>query len=141
MNKILVVEDEESIADMLRHCLEAEGHLVILAENGKTGLNWIKEVRVDLAIIDLGLPDMHGLEVCRSIKEDPKTRSIPIIILTGNSSNVAKIEANLDANADLFLNKPISIEDLNKAVAMVFEKSGKKKLLLRNSLRTRFDNQ
>lgn len=141
MNKILVVEDEESIADMLRHCLEAEGHLVILAENGKTALNWIKEVRVDLAIIDLGLPDMHGLEVCRTIKEDPKTRSVPIIILTGNSSNVAKIEANLDANADLFLNKPISIDDLNKAVAMVFEKSSKKKLLLRNSLRTRFDNQ
>jgi len=141
MNKILVVEDEESIADMLRHCLEAEGHLVILAENGKTALNWIKEVRVDLAIIDLGLPDMHGLEVCRTIKEDPKTRSVPIIILTGNSSNVAKIEANLDANADLFLNKPISIDDLNKAVAMVFEKSGKKKLLLRNSLKTRFDNQ
>ena len=141
MNKILVVEDEESIADMLRHCLEAEGHLVILAENGKTALNWIKEVRVDLAIIDLGLPDMHGLEVCRTIKEDPKTRSVPIIILTGNSSNVAKIEANLDANAALFLNKPISIDDLNKAVAMVFEKSGKKKLLLRNSLKTRFDNQ
>lgn len=141
MNKILVVEDEESIADMLKHCLEAEGHLVILAENGKTALNWIKEVRVDLAIIDLGLPDMHGLEVCRAIKEDPKTRSVPTIILTGNSSNVAKIEANLDANADLFLNKPISIDDLNKAVAMVFEKSGKKKLLLRNSLRTRFDNQ
>ena len=139
MNKILVVEDEESIAEMLRHCLEAEGHLVILAENGKTALNWIKEVRVDLAIIDLGLPDMHGLEVCRTIKEDPKTRSVPIIILTGNSSNVAKIEANLDANADLFLNKPISIDDLNKAVAMVFEKSEKKKLLLRNSLKTRFN--
>ncbi|MDO8802989.1 MAG: response regulator [Elusimicrobiota bacterium] len=140
MNKILVVEDEESICAMLRHCLEGEGHLVITAANGQTALNWIKEIRLDLAIIDLGLPDIPGLEICRKIKDDPKTRTMPIIILTGNNSNVARIEGNLDASADLFLNKPISIEDLKKAVAMTFEKSAKKKLLLRNSLRTRLDN-
>jgi len=138
MNKILVVEDEEGISELLKHCLEAEGYLVLATDKGKTALEWVKEVRVDLAIVDLGLPDIHGLEVCRTIKENPKTRAIPIIILTGNTSNVAKIQGNLDANADLFLNKPISTDDLKKAVAMVFEKSEKRKMLLRNSLKTRF---
>ena len=89
--------------------------------------------------MDLGLPDISGFEVCRHIKDNPKTRSIPVIILTGNTSNNAKIEGNMEANADLFLNKPIGIDDLKKAVNMMFEKVAKKKLLLRNSLKTRFD--
>ena len=140
MNKILVVEDEESITELLKFCLEAEGHLVVATDKGRTALEWIKEVRVDLAIVDLGLPDINGLEVCRAIKENPRTRSIPIIILTGNTSNVAKIEGNLAGGADLFLNKPISTDDLKKSVTMVLEKAKKKKLLLRNSLKTRLDN-
>jgi len=140
MNKILVVEDEESITELLRLCLEAEGYLVLATDKGRTALEWIKETRLDLAIIDLGLPDIHGMEICRAIKENPKTRALPIIILTGNTSNIAKIEGNLNANADLFLNKPISTEDLKKSVALILEKSSKKKLLLRNSIKTRLDN-
>lgn len=135
MKKILIVEDEASVLQMLRRFAETEGYLPVAAENGQTALNWLKEVRVDLAIVDLGLPDMNGLEICRKIKEDPKTASIPVIVLTGNNSNNARIEANLDASAELFLNKPISMEDLRKAVEMVFEKSEKKKLLLRNAIK------
>lgn len=135
MKKILIVEDEASVLQMLRRFMETEGHLPVAAENGHTALNWLKEVRVDLAIVDLGLPDMNGLEICRKIKEDPKTASIPVIILTGNNSNDARIEANLDASVELFLNKPISAEDLKKAVQLVFEKSEKKKLMLRNAIK------
>lgn len=139
MNKILVVEDEKNIRELLKIWLEAEGHLVITAQDGAAALNWLKEVRLDLAIIDLGLPDISGMEICKNIKGNPLTRSVPIIILTGNTTNVAKIEGNLEANADLFLNKPLSPEDLKKAVASIFEKSEKKKLLLRNSLRPRLN--
>ncbi|MDD2804779.1 MAG: response regulator transcription factor [Elusimicrobiales bacterium] len=135
MHKILIVEDEEAVQEMLKRFLEHEGYLVITADKGRTALNWVKEVRVDLAIVDLGLPDMNGMEVCRAIKEEPRTSSMPVIILTGNTSNEARIEGNLDASVELFLNKPISIEDLKKAVSMVFEKSEKKKLLLRNSIK------
>lgn len=138
-NKILVVEDEVTISELLKDCLEADGYLVVATDSGKVAIEWIKEIRVDLAIVDLGLPDISGFEVCRAIKDNPKTRSIPTIILTGNTSNAAKIEGNLEANADLFLNKPFSIDDLKKAVTMMFEKAAKKKLLLRNSLKTRFD--
>jgi len=139
MYKILVVDDEKAILEMLRLCLESQGYMVLTADTGKMAMNWIKEVRLDLAIVDLGLPDMNGLQICMAIKEDPKTRATPIVILTGNTSNEAKIKGNIDGNADLFLNKPIEISDLKTAVATILEKSEKKKLLLRNSFKSRLD--
>jgi DNA-binding response OmpR family regulator len=137
MKKILLIDDEDSVLEMLRRFLEHAGYLVVTADRGKTGLEWAKETRLDLAIVDLGLPDMPGMEVCRELKENPKTSGIPLIILTGNSTNEARITGNLDARAELFLNKPISIEDLRKAVEMIFEKCEQRKLLLRNSIKTR----
>lgn len=139
MHKILVVDDEKSILEMLKYCLEHEGHMVITAETGQMAMNWIKEVKLDLAIVDLGLPDVSGIQVCEFLKEDPKTRSTPVIILTGNTSNEARIKSNLCANAELFLNKPIEIDDLRKAVSTILEKAEKRKLLLRNSFKTRLD--
>lgn len=139
MHKILVVDDEKSILEMLKYCLEHEGYMVLTAETGEMAKNWVKEVKLDLAIVDLGLPDISGLQVCEFIKEDPKTRATPIIILTGNTSNDARIKGNSCANAELFLNKPIEIDDLRKAVAAILEKSEKKKLLLRNSFKARLD--
>ncbi len=139
MHKILVVDDEKSILEMLKYCLEHEGYMVLTAETGEMAQNWIKEVKLDLAIVDLGLPDISGLQVCEFLKEDPKTRATPIIILTGNTTNDARIKGNCCANAELFLNKPIEIEDLRKAVASILEKSEKKKLLLRNSFKARLD--
>ncbi len=139
MYKILVVDDERSIQDLLKRCLEDDGYLVITTDKGQTALNWMKEVRLDLAIVDLGLPDMSGMDVCRAIKDDPKTRITPIVILTGNSTNEARIEGNEDAGAELFLNKPISTEDLRKAVKVIFEKAEKKRILLRTSLKTRLE--
>lgn len=140
MKKILIVDDEESIQEMLRRVLEHDGHLVITAGKGQTALQWLRETRLDLAIVDLGLPDISGMEVCRAIKEDPRTRCIPVIILTGDSSNGARIAGNLCNSVELFLNKPVSIDDLKKAVALSFEKADKKKLLLRNSVRSRLEN-
>lgn len=137
MKKIMVVEDEESVREMLKRFLEHSGHLVIGAEMGKTALEWARETRLDLAIVDLGLPDINGLEVCRALKEDPKTSGVPVIILTGNSSNDARIKANFEGSAELFLNKPISVDDLQKAVDMCFEKSEKKRMLLRNTIKTK----
>ena len=135
MARILVVDDEKSILEMLRYTLEAQGYLVITAETGAKALSWIKEVKLDLAIIDLGLPDMNGLEICREIKENSRTRAIQIIILTGNATNEAKIKGNLEVSADLFLNKPIENADLNKAVATILEQAEKKHMLLRNKFR------
>ncbi|MDA8130587.1 MAG: response regulator transcription factor [Elusimicrobia bacterium] len=137
MAKILVVEDEKSVQDLVKYCLEADGYMVVTADDGKMASSWIKEIKFDLAILDLCLPDANGIEICASIKEDPKTRATPVIILTGNSSNEARIKSNLEAKADLFLNKPISPDDLRSAVKTMLAAAEKKKLLLRNSIRTK----
>lgn len=133
MRKILVVDDETAFLNLLKHALEVQGYMVITAEKGETAVNWIKEVPLDLAIIDLGLPDISGLEVCKAIKDNPRTRHTKVIILTGNTSNEARIESNIGARAELFLNKPIQIADLRSAVAKLLEKSEKEKLMLRAS--------
>jgi DNA-binding response OmpR family regulator len=140
MQKILVVEDEAAFLNILKHALEAQGYMVITTENGESALKWIKEVNLDLAIIDLGLPDMNGVQVCRAIKENPRTRLTPVIILTGNTSNEARIESNLGAHAELYLNKPIAIADLRSAVAKIFEKAEKEKMLLRATFKRYADN-
>lgn len=134
MAKILIVEDEPSIQDMLRMCLEAEGYLTVTADDGKMAMNWTKEARFDLAILDLNLPDMNGMEICTAIKENPKTCATPVIILTGNTSNEARIKSNLGAKADLFLNKPIDLNDLKKAVKTILDAAEKKKTRLRGTL-------
>lgn len=135
MLKILIVEDERSVLEMLKASLEAQGYMVITAATGAIALNWIKEVKLDLAIVDLGLPDINGMEVCKALKENPKTRSTPVMILTGNLSNEAKITGSLEAGADLFLNKPIELPVLRAAVRTMLENSEKKKLLLRSAFR------
>jgi DNA-binding response OmpR family regulator len=131
MSKILVVEDDKLVLEFLRHCLETEGYLAVLADNGKKAMNWIKEARFDLAILDLALPDMNGMQICAAIKEDPRTSATPVIILTGNSSNEVRIESGLGLNADLFLTKPIASADLRKAVKKTLQDSERKRLLLR----------
>jgi two-component system alkaline phosphatase synthesis response regulator PhoP len=140
MHKILVVDDESAFLTILKHALESQGYMVITTENGENALKWIKEVNLDLAIIDLGLPDINGMEVCRAIKENPRTKLTPVIILTGNTSNEARIDCNLGAQAELYLNKPIAIADLRKAVAKIFEKAEKEKMLLRASFKRYADS-
>lgn len=135
MAKILIVEDDRSLLELLRHILESDGHMPVLADNGKAGLQWLKEVRVDLALLDLMLPDMNGMEICAAIKENPRTRGIPVIILTGNDSNNARIKAGTEVSADLFLNKPIEPNDLKSAVRKMLDSSAKRKLLLRKTVR------
>jgi DNA-binding response OmpR family regulator len=132
MHKILLVEDDSTVLLFLKHCLDTEGYLTMTAENAATAMSWVKETRFDLAVLDLALPDGNGMEICAAIKENPKTRATPVIILTGNSSNNARIQSNLDAQADLFLNKPIDPGDLRKAVKKMLNVSEKKKLLLRS---------
>ncbi len=131
MSRLLVVEDDKLLLEFLRHCLETEGYKTVLADNGQKAMGWVRESRFDLAILDLVLPDMNGLEICEAIKGDPRSRSTPVIILTGNSANDIRIKSSLEKDADLFLTKPIDPGDLRKAVKRVLEESQKKRLLLK----------
>jgi len=83
-------------------------------------------------VLDVGLPDMSGIEICKKIKSEHDTRRIPVIILTANVDNQTKMQANLAAHADLFLNKPLDNKDLLSAVATLLEKSSSENTLRRN---------
>ncbi|MFZ5450073.1 MAG: response regulator [Thermodesulfobacteriota bacterium] len=104
---ILVVEDEEDILELLRYNLTKEGYRVTGALSGEEGLRLGRSQPPDLIILDLMLPGIDGLSVCREFKTDAKTRDLPIIILTAKGEE-ADIVAGLELGADDYVTKPFS---------------------------------
>jgi two-component system, OmpR family, KDP operon response regulator KdpE len=105
---IIVIEDEAQIRRFLRTTLAAEGYKVIEAESGKQGLNEAATRKPDLIILDLGLPDMDGVEVMKALH---RWSTVPVIILSARSQESDKISA-LDAGADDYLVKPFGVGEL-----------------------------
>ncbi len=112
---VLVVEDEPDLRRFLVATL-AEEHRVLQAPDGRTGLRILREQRPQLALLDLMLPGIDGLEICRRVKEDPEIRSIKIVLLTARVDEAAKVTA-LERGADDFILKPFSTLELRKRVA------------------------
>ena len=79
--KIFIVEDEPSIATLVKYNLEKENYKVFISNNGEEGLKEIKKIEPDLILLDWMLPDLSGIEICRSLKKDKKFKFIPIIML------------------------------------------------------------
>jgi two-component system phosphate regulon response regulator PhoB len=104
---ILVVEDEQDILELLRYNLSKEGYEVTCTATGEDGLRAARSKLPDLLVLDLMLPGLDGLEVCRLLKTDPKTRHIPIVILTARTDEV-DIVAGLEIGADDYVTKPFS---------------------------------
>ena len=105
---VLVVDDETQIRRFLRISLEANGYHVDETNNGQDAITKSAQLRPDLIILDLGLPDMDGLDVIKRLREWTKT---PVIVLSVRDANRDKISA-LDAGADDYLSKPFSVEEL-----------------------------
>uniref|UniRef100_C6E0Z2 Response regulator receiver protein n=1 Tax=Geobacter sp. (strain M21) TaxID=443144 RepID=C6E0Z2_GEOSM len=104
-NRILVVEDEESLLKLESILFTSKGYQVTGVRGGIDALRSISQERPDLVVLDIMLPDMDGFEVCRSIKEDPETRSIPVVMLTAKKSS-RDLEAGRVAGADAYITKP-----------------------------------
>lgn len=109
--KILIVDDEKDIVDLVAYNIEREGYSSLKAHDGRTALELIKKHRPDLVILDLMLPGIDGLEVCRLLRKDPATEKIPIIMLTAKSEPVDKI-IGLEIGADDYLAKPFNVREL-----------------------------
>ncbi|HHU74771.1 MAG TPA: response regulator transcription factor [Clostridiales bacterium] len=108
MSKILIVEDEIKIARFLELELKHEGYDVIIAGDGRTGLEKALNEKIDLIILDIMLPGISGIEVCRRIRQESM---VPIIMLTAKDDVTDKV-AGLDMGADDYMTKPFAIEEL-----------------------------
>jgi CheY-like chemotaxis protein len=108
MAKILIVEDNEMNRDMLSRRLERKGFDVVMAEDGKVGVDMSKSETPDLILMDLSLPVMDGWEATSTIKADDETRNIPIIVLTAHAM-AGDREKALEAGADEYDTKPIEV--------------------------------
>jgi two-component system phosphate regulon response regulator PhoB len=104
---ILVVEDEEDIQELLKYNLAKEGYRVTLASTGEAGVNEARNHIPDLILLDLMLPKMDGLEVCRLLKGDPRTRPAPIVMLTAKGEE-SDVVTGLEVGADDYIVKPFS---------------------------------
>jgi len=117
--KILVIDDEKSIRKLLDISLGTEGYAVCLAKTGKEGLTQQINFRPDIIILDLGLPDIPGIEVVKKIRERSAT---PIIVLTVKDSETDKVSL-LDAGADDYLTKPFNIRELTARIRVALRHS------------------
>jgi len=108
---ILVVDDEEPIQELLRFNLEKEGYVVCIATDGEEALTHVASDQPDLIVLDLMLPGMDGLEVCRRLRSKPKFQQIPIIMLTAKGEEIDTV-LGLELGADDYMTKPFSPREL-----------------------------
>ncbi|PGK64604.1 DNA-binding response regulator, partial [Bacillus cereus] len=118
MQQILIIEDEESLADFLELELKYEGYKVDIQFDGRKGLDAALEKNYDLILLDLMLPGLNGLEVCRRLRA---TKNTPIIMLTARDSIMDRV-TGLDSGADDYLPKPFAIEELLARMRVIFRR-------------------
>ncbi len=109
--RILVVDDEEDLVKLMQHHLQREHYEVVTAFDGESALKAAKEKVPDLVILDLMLPGMDGLEVCRRLKSDPRTAQVPIIMATAKAEEADAV-IGLAQGADDYIRKPLQLREL-----------------------------
>lgn len=122
--KILIVDDEEHIVELIKFNLETQGYEVITANNGIDAIDIAKKEKPDLVLLDLMLPGMDGYDVCKAIKGDKEISKTPIIMLTAKGEEFDKV-LGLELGADDYITKPFSIRELQARVKAVLRRSVK----------------
>jgi two-component system response regulator RegX3 len=118
MTKILIIEDEISFSEALSFLLEKEGYSTVVAETGKQGLDAFKSDNFDLVLLDLMIPEVSGIDVCRTIRT---TSAVPIIMLTAKDSEIDKV-VGLELGADDYVTKPYSSRELVARIKAVLRR-------------------
>jgi len=121
MVKILIIEDDETLADKLADKLRAEGFTVVTAFEGEGGLEKVRTESPELIVLDITLPGLDGLSICRMVRHEPSTADIPIIMLTARGTEVDKI-VGLESGADDYLVKPFGLGEFLARVRAVMRR-------------------
>ncbi|MEX2463268.1 MAG: response regulator transcription factor [Balneolaceae bacterium] len=119
--KILVVDDEEDLLDLIEYNLRREGFDVLKADNGETGIELAKQEVPNLILLDIMMPNMDGIEVCERIRNDANLMNTPIIFLTARSDEKSEVEG-LNMGADDYITKPISTTKLISRIKAVLRR-------------------
>jgi two-component system alkaline phosphatase synthesis response regulator PhoP len=122
MSRVLVVEDDKDIADLIAHYLQRAGHIVESLASGTAALARVRESAPDLLVLDLMLPGMDGLLICQALRGDAATAAIPIIMLTARGEEAERI-AGLELGADDYVTKPFSPRELSARVAALLRRT------------------
>ena len=126
--RVLVVEDEIDVAELIKHALERRGDArVEIVTRGDTALTAVAKGPPDLLILDLNLPAIDGIEVCRRVRSRPATANLPIIMLTARTEEADRI-AGLDLGADDYVTKPFSLSELAARVRAVLRRPAATKM-------------
>jgi DNA-binding response OmpR family regulator len=120
--RILVIEDEADIVDLLRFNLKKEGYEVDTAADGERGIDLARSKAYDLVLLDLMLPGIDGLEVCRRLRSEARTEHVPVIMVTSKSEET-DVLVGLSLGADDYVSKPFSIKELLARVKVVLRRS------------------
>ena len=119
---VLLIDDEKDILEMVRYNLEKEGFDAILATSGQSGLDIATKHKPDLLILDLMMPGLDGVEVCKRLRANPSTNRIPIIMLTARAAETDRI-VGLEIGADDYITKPFSPRELVARVKAVLRRT------------------
>jgi two-component system alkaline phosphatase synthesis response regulator PhoP len=125
VKSILLIEDDQDIAELLKHYLGKESFSLQHVSDGFSGLKQAQAQHFDLIILDIMLPEMDGLEVCKELRADPKAASVPIIMLTAKTEEMDKI-VGLELGADDYVTKPFSPRELLARVKAVLRRAERK---------------
>jgi phosphate regulon transcriptional regulator PhoB len=120
--RIIIVDDEKDIVDLISYNLEKEGFVTIKAYDGESALELAKARKPDLVVLDLMLPGIRGLEVCKFIRKNPATETLPIIMLTAKGDQVDKI-LGLEMGADDYITKPFNVKELIARIRAVLRRA------------------
>lgn len=111
MTRVLVIEDEPDVAELLEYNLQAAGFQTCVCATGQEGLRMSQEVHPDIVLLDLMLPDMPGMQVCRVLKSLPITKDIPVVIVSARSEEIDRV-VGFEVGADDYVVKPYSVREL-----------------------------
>ncbi len=120
--RILVVDDEKDLVDLISYNLEKDGFTVVKAYDGEEALRLVRTRKPHLVILDLMLPGIQGMEVCKRIRNDPEHTALPIIMLTAKGEEIDKV-LGLEVGADDYITKPFSVRELLARVHTVLRRS------------------
>jgi putative two-component system response regulator len=112
---VLIIDDTDVSAEILKRHLSADGYRVEVAHDGPSGLELVQRLSPDLVLLDVMMPGMNGFDVCRTIKANPATRLVPVVLVTTLEDRIDRI-AGVEAGADDFLSKPVDVDQLRARV-------------------------